>query len=272
MRSSGTITVRRLSRGRRLLAVFLALSFGAAFVAAVPVPAAAAACDAPVVNEVACENTKTGNPSTEWNITGSGSASIQGFATDISVNRGSTIGFKVKTTSASYRLDIYRMGFYGGAGARKVATVNVATATTQPACRTEASTGSVRLRQLDPDRLLGGAGHGRLGHLLRQAGGRHRRQPHRLRRPQRRQHLRRLLPDVRHDLAGLQRLRRQQPVRGQSCRPRVQGVLQPARSTPTPRPPRTSSGTPSTRWCGSSRRTATTPATPPGWTATGAAT
>ena len=141
MRSSGTITVRRLSRGRRLLAVFLALSFGAAFVAAVPLPAAAAACDTPVVNEVACENTKTGNPSTEWNITGSGSASIQGFATDISVNRGSTIGFKVKTTSASYRLDIYRMGFYGGAGARKVATVNVATATTQPACRTEASTG-----------------------------------------------------------------------------------------------------------------------------------
>ena len=141
MRSSGTTTVQRLSRGRRLLAVFLALSFGAAFVAAVPLPAAAAACDAPVLNEVACENTKTGNPSTEWNITGSGSASIQGFATDISVNRGSTIGFKVKTTSANYRLDIYRMGFYGGAGARKVTTVNVTTATTQPACRTEASTG-----------------------------------------------------------------------------------------------------------------------------------
>ncbi len=72
MRSSGTTTVRLLSRGRRLLAVFLALSFGAAFVAAVPLPAAAAACDAPVINEVACENTKTGNPSTEWNITGSG--------------------------------------------------------------------------------------------------------------------------------------------------------------------------------------------------------
>ena len=141
MRSSGTITVQRLSRGRPLLAVFLAPSFGAAFVAAVPRPAAAAACDAPVLTEVACENTKTGNPSTEWNITGSGSASIQGFATDISVNRGSTIGFKVKTTSANYRLDIYRMGFYGGAGARKITTLNVTTATTQPACRTEASTG-----------------------------------------------------------------------------------------------------------------------------------
>ena len=140
MRSSGTL-LQPPSRGRRLLAILLAMSFGVAFVAAVHLPAAAAACDAPVVNEVACENTKTGNPSSEWNITGSGSASIQGFATDISVNTGTTIGFKVKTTSASYRLDIYRMGFYGGSGARKVATVNVATATTQPACRTEASTG-----------------------------------------------------------------------------------------------------------------------------------
>lgn len=141
MRSSGTTTTQLLSRGRRMLAVVLALSLGTALVIGVPVPAAAAACDAPVVNEVACENTKTGNPSSEWNITGSGSASIQGFATDISVNRGSTIGFKVKTTAASHRLDIYRMGYYAGAGARKVATVNVATATTQPACRTEASTG-----------------------------------------------------------------------------------------------------------------------------------
>ena len=140
MRSSGSV-LQLPSRGRRLLAIVLALSFGVAFVIAVPVPAAAAPCDAPVVNEVACENTKPGNPSSEWNITGSGSASIQGFATDISVNRGSTIGFKVKTTSSNYRLDIYRMGYYGGSGARKVATVNVTTATAQPACITQASTG-----------------------------------------------------------------------------------------------------------------------------------
>ena len=143
MRASGTTTttLHRPGPGRRLLAVLVALSLGAVFVVAVPVTASAAACDAPVVNEIACENTKTGNPSSEWNITGSGSASLQGFATDISVNRGSTIGFKVKTTAASHRLDIYRMGYYGGAGARKITTVNVATATTQPACRTEASTG-----------------------------------------------------------------------------------------------------------------------------------
>lgn len=106
-------------------------------------PAEAAPCDAPVVNEIACENTKPGNPSSEWSISGSGSASIQGFATEISVNRGSTIGFKIKTTAANYRLDIYRMGYYGGAGARKITTINVTSATTQPACRSESSTGLV---------------------------------------------------------------------------------------------------------------------------------
>jgi len=94
-----------------------------------------------VLNEVACENTKTGNPASEWDITGSGSSSIQGFATDISVNRGSTIGFKVKTSASSYRMDVYRMGYYGGAGARKITTLAVSGATTQPACRTDSTTG-----------------------------------------------------------------------------------------------------------------------------------
>lgn len=130
--------------GRRWWTALLCLSFAAALLVVVPPPrAAAAACDAPLVNEVACENTRTGNPASEWDVSGSGSASIQGFATDISVNRGSTVGFKVKTTASSYRMDIYRMGYYAGMGARKVATLNVSGATTQPACRTDSATGLV---------------------------------------------------------------------------------------------------------------------------------
>ncbi|MET1005866.1 MAG: N,N-dimethylformamidase beta subunit family domain-containing protein, partial [Propionibacteriaceae bacterium] len=105
--------------------------------------ASAAPCDTPIVNEIACENTKVGNLSSEWQITGSGSASIQGFATDISVNRGSTIGFKVKTTASSYRLDIYRMGYYGGRGARKITTVNPTSYPTQPTSCLSNSTGLV---------------------------------------------------------------------------------------------------------------------------------
>ncbi|MET1005384.1 MAG: DUF4082 domain-containing protein [Propionibacteriaceae bacterium] len=95
------------------------------------------------MNEIACENTQVGNPSSEWQITGSGRATIQGFATDISVNRGSTIGFKVKTTASSYRLDIYRMGYYGGRGARKITTVNPTSYPTQPNSCLSNSTGLV---------------------------------------------------------------------------------------------------------------------------------
>ncbi len=47
-----------------------------------------------------------------WDIDGSGDASIQGFATDISVNVGQRIDFKIDTAASSYSIDIYRMGYY----------------------------------------------------------------------------------------------------------------------------------------------------------------
>jgi VCBS repeat-containing protein len=74
-------------------------------------------------NSVATENSLAGNPSSEWEVNGIGDPSIQGFATDISVNRGSSVSFKIKTTAAAYRIDIYRLGYYAGRGARKVATI-----------------------------------------------------------------------------------------------------------------------------------------------------
>jgi N,N-dimethylformamidase beta subunit-like protein/uncharacterized protein DUF4082/purple acid phosphatase-like protein len=94
----------------------------------------------PALNPVACENTLPGN--TGWNITGSGDTTIQGYATDISVNVGGTVTFKVKTTASNYRLDIYRMGYYGGAGARLITSVNpsVSLPQTQPACLTDSTT------------------------------------------------------------------------------------------------------------------------------------
>ena len=96
-------------------------------------------------NPIVCENQLTGNPASEWDVTGAGDPSIQGFATDISVNRGQTISFKIDTASSNYRLDIYRMGYYGGFGARKVATVtpSVSLPQSQPACLTDAPTGLV---------------------------------------------------------------------------------------------------------------------------------
>ncbi len=67
---------------------------------------------------VAQENCLAGNQRSEWDVTGAGDPSIQGFATSMSVNRGETIQFKVNTPATSYRFDIYRMGYYGGRGAR----------------------------------------------------------------------------------------------------------------------------------------------------------
>jgi N,N-dimethylformamidase beta subunit-like, C-terminal/Domain of unknown function (DUF4082)/Mo-co oxidoreductase dimerisation domain len=101
-------------------------------------------CGAPA-NAIAAENCLTGNPPSEWEVIGAGDASIQGFATDISVNRGQTISFKIATNASNYRVDIYRLGYYAGLGARLVATV-VPSATLpqiQPACLSDPATGLV---------------------------------------------------------------------------------------------------------------------------------
>ena len=179
------------------------------------------------------ENSLPGTPPSLWDVVGRATPSIQGFATDISVNRGQTVQFKIKTPATGYRLDIYRMGYYGGMGARKVATIQPTASLpqTQPACLTDgppASSTAATGRSPPPGRCRRG-----VGHLLRQTRcgttDTGRREPHLLRRARRRRPLGPAVPDVRHDLAGLQQLRRQQPVFRQcSRRPRVQGQLQPA--------------------------------------------
>ena len=71
-----------------------------------------APCDAPA-NAIVEENCLPGH--TDWGITGSGSPNIQGFATEISVNLGQPVAFKIDTPATDYRIDIYRMGYYAGA-------------------------------------------------------------------------------------------------------------------------------------------------------------
>ena len=74
-------------------------------------------------NRIVEENKLPGAPSTEWDVNGWGDPSIQGFGHDISIDLGETIFFKIKTDSTHYRIDIYRMGWYAGLGARLVDTV-----------------------------------------------------------------------------------------------------------------------------------------------------
>jgi WD40 repeat protein len=91
-------------------------------------------------NPIVCENSKIGNPASEWDV-GGGSTTIEGFATDISVNRGGTVQFKVKSSLTNYHLDIYRMGYYNGLGARKVATLAAHAGPSQPTCYYHTATG-----------------------------------------------------------------------------------------------------------------------------------
>src|SRR4051812_38226249 len=116
-------------------------------------PALAAACallapataHAACANPIACENALPGTARSTWDISGAGNATLQGFATQISVGAGETVRMKIKTPARAYRLDIYRMGYYGGAGARKVATVSPSATLpqSQPACANQTSTGLI---------------------------------------------------------------------------------------------------------------------------------
>jgi hypothetical protein len=92
-------------------------------------------------NAIEAENRLPGTPQSVWDVE-SGDPTIQGFTTDISYNRGETVTFKIDTSAASYLLDIYRLGFYAGDGARYIDTVypSVTLPQKQPQCITDSST------------------------------------------------------------------------------------------------------------------------------------
>jgi hypothetical protein len=101
-------------------------------------------CTSPA-NAIVAENCLTGNPSSQWDTSNSdaGDLSIQGFATDISTNQGGTVNFKIDTNASAYTIDIYRIGYYGGMGARKVTSIapSAHLPQTQPACLGDTTTG-----------------------------------------------------------------------------------------------------------------------------------
>ena len=102
----------------------------------------------PVTNPIVLENQKQGTSPNIWQINaGADSTQIQGFTTAISTNVGGTVQFKInnQTGTSNYHIDIYRLGYYGGNGARLVTTLQhqAATSVVQPAPLKDASTGLV---------------------------------------------------------------------------------------------------------------------------------
>src|SRR4051794_17141180 len=104
-----------------------------------------------LTNAIVTENTLPGTPQSVWDVSGSGDPAIQGFATDISVNAGDPVTFKIKLQPevlGGYAIDVYRLGYYQGLGARFIATVNptadqIAASHAQPDCLRETASGLV---------------------------------------------------------------------------------------------------------------------------------
>lgn len=96
-------------------------------------------------NAIVIENQLPGNPESEWGLSDGPSLNIEGFTTEYSVNHGNEVEFKINTDSTDYRIDIYRLGFYDGAGARLVASLQHqdTLGTIQPSAMVDVSTGVV---------------------------------------------------------------------------------------------------------------------------------
>lgn len=133
--------IRRRSPAAAAVALSVLLA-AAQLVLLQPPPAAAAENCAAAQHPVACENAKPGTDPEVWDIEKAGDPTIQGFATEISVNTGESLDFKVDTDASAYTIDIYRTGWYQGLGARHIATVapSVPLPQHQPECLSDVAT------------------------------------------------------------------------------------------------------------------------------------
>jgi hypothetical protein len=140
-RWKGDLVSKRPWSERAAWSTILALAiFAAASLTPGLVPAAQAAS-----NPIVIENQNAG--STGWQIPYSGysrsadypnNGQIKGYASATSVNKGSSIALKISVYPAqTYTINIYRLGWYGGTGGRKMLSVASRSGTTQPACPTD---------------------------------------------------------------------------------------------------------------------------------------
>src|SRR5215510_5922862 len=93
-------------------------------------------------NDIVMENQLPGTPRSVWDVSAVGDTNIEGFATSMSINHGETVSFKIET-DAPYTIDIYRLGYYGGDGARLITTIEDLPAQFQPDPIRDAATGLV---------------------------------------------------------------------------------------------------------------------------------
>jgi hypothetical protein len=94
-------------------------------------------------NPVVLENCFPG--ASGWDVSNTATIAaggIEGYASATSINKGGSIDLKVNSAAgSSFRMDIYRMGYYGGSEARLISTVPSVPAVSQPACVSDSTTG-----------------------------------------------------------------------------------------------------------------------------------
>ena len=90
---------------------------------------------------VVAENKRPGTSS--WQLTGPGRGVIQGFADKNYAATGDTVGLHVSTDAPSFRVVAYRMGWYGGLGARQIWSSALVPGHLQPACSVAPRTNTV---------------------------------------------------------------------------------------------------------------------------------
>src|SRR5262245_65908702 len=88
-----------------------------------------------MANPITIENALPGTPRSYWDVPSSNQ--IEGFTTDFSVNAGERVDFKINVNGTAaqtlpYKIEIFRLGYYGGDGARLVTTLNNADGTVKP--------------------------------------------------------------------------------------------------------------------------------------------
>ncbi|HEV8687456.1 MAG TPA: Ig-like domain-containing protein, partial [Gaiellaceae bacterium] len=94
-------------------------------------------------NEIHLENCYPGDAA--WKLLNQNAPSgIDGYATASSINKGESLDLKISVDStASYRLEIFRSGYYGDVQARLFSVIRGLNGAPQPSCTTDAPTGLI---------------------------------------------------------------------------------------------------------------------------------
>lgn len=100
-------------------------------------------------NPIQIENAKPGT--TDWRVADYAlNHEIEGYASATSVNRGGQISLFVNTSAPTYTLEVFRMGWYDGTGARRMTDPVQLPGVQQPAPTPDPVTGLIECNWTNP--------------------------------------------------------------------------------------------------------------------------